>query len=57
MQLARPLSAADPRHFGRGPIRLGAIALPDPECALNDELKLFASTFAGAFLFVTVFLA
>ena len=57
MQLARPLSTADPRHFGRGPMRVGAIALPAPEIALSDELKLFASTFAGAFLFMTVFLA
>ena len=61
MQLARPLPAAPSRfgqrHFGRGPMRVGAIARPAPESVLSDELKLFASTFAGAFLFMTVFLA
>ena len=57
MQLDRPLFAADPRHFGRGPTKVGAIALPAPETSASDELKLFASTFAGAFLFLTVFLA
>ena len=57
MQLARPLSAADPRHFGRGPTKFGAIALPVPDRPASDELRLFASTFAGAFLFLTVFLA
>lgn len=57
MQLARPLLAADPRNFGRGPMRIGAVALPAPEASPGDELKLFFSTFAGAFLFLTVFLA
>jgi len=57
MQLARPLSAADPRYFGRGPTKFGAIALPVPDSSASDELRLFASTFAGAFLFLTVFLA
>ena len=61
MQLARPLPAAPSRfgqrRFGRGPTRFGATAIPRPETSASDELKLFASTFAGAFLFMTVFLA
>ena len=44
------------RSFGRRPpFASEAAAMPAP--ALSDDLKLFAGTFAGGFLFVSVFLA
>ena len=44
------------RSFGRRqPFALAAAAETRP--AIGDDLKLFAATFAGGFLFVTVFLA
>ena len=56
MQLARPAFAPHPRAFGRGRIReLAAPAIP--AAAISDDLKLFASTFAVGFLFVSVLLA
>lgn len=56
MQLARSASALDPRQFGRGPRRdLGAAAVAAP--AIGNDLKLFATTFAAGFLFVSVLLA
>ena len=56
MQLARSASAVHPRHFGRGPVRDLEPALPAPSLFSND-LKLFATTFAAGFVFVSVFLA
>jgi hypothetical protein len=42
--------------FGRRqPFALDAAVAPRP--AIGDDLKLFAATFAGGFLFVSVFLA
>ncbi|WP_156029759.1 hypothetical protein [Sphingomonas sp. URHD0057] len=52
MQLARPAFARDPRRFGKR-----AVALADAVCvapALNDDLRLFALTFAAGFLFVSI---
>lgn len=65
MQFARARFAtsplAPPGGFGRGPVRQLAAAAPatPPSAALGlaDDVKLFASTFAAGFLFVTVFLA
>lgn len=58
MQLARPASAIHPRRFGRGPMRdLGQAEPPPVAGRLGDDLKLFATTFAAGFLFVSVFLA
>ena len=55
MQLARPAIAAHPFRFGRGPVRS---ACPSSvERRVSDDLKLFASTFLGGFVFVTVLLA
>ena len=53
MQLVRPLVAANPRQFGRGPVRDGA---PPAEKAfsLSDDLTLFATTFLAGFLFVSI---
>jgi hypothetical protein len=56
MQLARPVIAAHPRHFGRGPARVLAVAAP-AQSAVSDDLKLFATTFLAGFVFVSVFLA
>jgi len=56
MQLARSASAVHPRQFGRGPVRDLA---PSPPAAslLSNDVKLFATTFAAGFIFVSVFLA
>lgn len=54
MQLARSASAVHPRHFGRGPVRSAAALEPAEAPRLGDDLKLFATTFAAGFLFVSV---
>ena len=58
MQLARPASAVHPRRFGRGPckeVASQAIAARTP--ALGDDIKLFVTTFAAGFVFVSILLA
>lgn len=56
MQLARTASPIHPSRFGRGPVRdLGETA--PVASRIGDDLKLFATTFAAGFLFVSVFLA
>lgn len=53
MRTVRPAIAADPRHFGRRfPTLFAETETDDP--AILDDLKLFATTFAVGFLFVTV---
>jgi hypothetical protein len=53
MQLARPAFALDPRLFGRG--RHWIIGQAQPaEFTLSSDLKLFATTFAAGFLFVSI---
>ena len=52
MQLARPVYAPDPRRFGRRPLAV-VVAVP-AQPALNDDFKLFALTFIGGFLFVSI---
>ena len=55
MQFARPAHAVHPLAFGRrGAAR--AAAMPAP-ASIADDLRLFATTFAAGFVFVTVFLA
>lgn len=57
MQFARPILAFPQRRFGRGPAWITA-APPQPAAFnVSDELKLFVTTFAGGFLFVTLLLA
>ena len=56
MQLARTASAIHPRRFGRGPIRDLEQAAPAVS-SISDDLKLFATTFAAGFIFVTVLFA
>lgn len=56
MQLARPASALDPRSFGRGPRKhFGPIEAPP--ASTGSDLRLFATTFAAGFVFVSVFFA
>ena len=54
MRMLRPVIALDPRLFGRR--SPGFILGDDRErgWSLGDDLKLFASTFAAGFLFVSV---
>ena len=57
MHFARPIFSLDQRRFGRGPMWTTAALPAQPEIALGDDLKLFATTFAGGFLFVSLLLA
>jgi hypothetical protein len=57
MQLARPAFAPHPRVFGRGRIREFATPPVIAGPAISSDLKLFLSTFAVGFLFVSVLLA
>jgi hypothetical protein len=53
MLLARSSSAAHPRTFGRGPARdLEPVAASS---GLSEDFKLFLTTFAAGFVFVSVF--
>jgi hypothetical protein len=52
MMMIRPAIALDPLRFGRRLPRLGDEAGQSP--ALVDDLKLFGTTFAIGFLFVSV---
>ena len=56
MAQARFSSAANPRLFGRGQVLDPSI----PEVrdwSLPDDVKLFATTFAAGFLFVSILIA
>jgi hypothetical protein len=57
MQLARSASAVHPRQFGRGPTRLLGDVAPPSGRGLSDDVKLFATTFAAGFIFVSVLFA
>ena len=53
MRMLRPAIALDPKTFGKGaPRLLEEVGTPTP--AVLADLKLFASTFAIGFLFVSV---
>lgn len=53
MAMSRPAPALDPHRFGRRPAaRAEARALPPS--GLDNDLRLFAMTFAGGFLFVSI---
>jgi hypothetical protein len=53
MQLVRSVVAANPRLFGRGPVR-ELESPPAPAPILSDDAKLFAATFIAGFLFVSI---
>ena len=55
MQLARSGIALDPRRFGRAGAR--EVCAVAPQAAFGSDLKLFATTFAAGFLFVSVLIA
>ena len=56
MVRVRSAIALDPRLFGRGPLRdLGFSE--ERRWAPSDDLKLFATTFAAGFLFVSILIA
>ena len=52
MQPARPVFAAHPSAFGRGPAR--EVAEPAAQSQLWADLRLFGLTFALGFLFVSI---
>jgi len=53
MAVTRPVTAPDPRTFGRRGI-VACSAEPLPAGNLADDLRLFAVTFAAGFLFVAI---
>jgi hypothetical protein len=53
MAHARSAIAADPRLFGRARPRIFELESAGG-LSLSDDLKLFASTFAAGFLFVSI---
>jgi hypothetical protein len=56
MQLARPKFALHPKLFGRGRVR----DLQRPPAApptLGNDLKLFMTTFAAGFVFVSILIS
>ena len=53
MQLARPLSAMDPKHFGKGR-RCFFEQAPKARGSARDDLTLFLTTFAAGFLVVSI---
>ena len=57
MQLAHARLATAPRRFGRGPVRIDFIDPPVAAPAISADVKLFATTFAAGFVFVSCFLA
>ncbi len=49
--------SVDPRRFGRRPAYVLAEAQTAPAPSMSDDVKLFATTFAGGFLFVFLMVA
>ena len=56
MARVRSAIALDPLLFGRGQPRVLS-GLDERSWALPDDLKLFATTFAAGFLFVSILIA
>ena len=52
MHAVRPVFAADPKLFGRGPMRELGEAVDVSR--LSDDIKLFAATFIAGFLFISI---
>ena len=53
---AAPRVTIDPRRFGRAPLRALAIPL-ESGWRLDDDIKLFATTFVAGFLFVSILIS
>ncbi len=57
MRLMQSIIALDPRLFGRGrTFLLDLIEDKKPSQEMIDDLRLFATTFLGGFLFVVIYL-
>ena len=56
MQFVRPVFAPDPRNFGRGQARSGALTVEAAPLfpGISEDVKLFAATFLAGFLFVSI---
>lgn len=54
MQLARPIFAPHPGLFGRGRVRELSAQPAAARWSVNSDVKLFATTFLAAFVFVSV---
>ena len=52
-----PVHALRARRFGRGRTYAVALAADIPQSGIAQDLRMFALTFAGGFLFMTVYLA
>lgn len=57
MHFARPTYSCHQRGFGRGPMWTTEAIPEPPAIALSDDLRLFATTFAAGFLFVSLLIA
>ena len=57
MHFARSNSPTRRRRFGRGPVWITGTPPAPPLIALSEDVRLFASTFAGGFVFVSLLLA
>ena len=53
MHLARPAFALHPKQFGRGRVRQLA-EHSETRWTLSSDVKLFATTFAAGFVFVSI---
>lgn len=56
MQMLRLVVALDPRLFGRGPLFVRETASLASCPGMASDLKLFATTFVGGFLFMAIYL-
>jgi hypothetical protein len=56
MQSVRPFIATHPCAFGRGRARIVALSVPR-WWHLSDDFKLFATTFAVGFVFVSILIS
>jgi hypothetical protein len=56
MQFARPLVAVHPSSFGRGRARVVAFPRSLPS-RMREDIRLFATTFAVGFLFVSILIS
>jgi hypothetical protein len=56
MAHARSAIALDPRLFGRGRMRI-VDQREERSWSIPDDVKLFATTFAAGFLFVSILIA
>ena len=56
MKMLRSVIALDPRLFGRGPLFILDSAPNARRPDMAADLKLFATTFVGGFLFMAIYL-